>query len=417
MATYQRQYYLDWLRIAAIIGVLFYHSAQPFVPEEHWHIMNGERSNLLMEFNYMLSKFRMPLLFFISGTVSFFMLKKYGSGKEFIKQRFIRLFLPLVAGMLIIVPPQVYLERVSNGYTGSFLDFYPSIFRFQPYPEGNFSWHHLWFIAYLFIYDIICVPLFLWMMKDGKNGLNKLAAWLSTKKRVYLLALPGILLFASLVLRFPFKNNLIEDGCAFFYWLWFLLVGFFMIVHPSLLDSLERNRKTSMLIATLLYLTVNYIRWNEISPWDIYPDNTTSYAYTYLYLSLTPAIAWSMVMGLVGYGKKYLNRKHSFLNYGNEVLYPFYILHQTVIVIIAFYVVQTGESILAKYLFIVLLTFITCMALIHFLVRPTNALRWIFGMKPVTKAPKQVQHNATIIEKNTALIVGIADLRNSSADQ
>jgi glucans biosynthesis protein C len=72
-----RQAYLDWLRIAAILGVLLFHSAMPFATDEGWHIRNNEESDLMLEFNFWLSRFRMPLLFFVSGAVSFYMLNKY----------------------------------------------------------------------------------------------------------------------------------------------------------------------------------------------------------------------------------------------------------------------------------------------------------------------------------------------------
>lgn len=144
MHNLNRQSYLDWLRILAIFGVLLFHSAMPFVAEWEWHIKNKETSNLLMEFNFFLSRFRMPLLFFISGTVAYFMFQRRSS-MRFIGLRFTRLFVPLVFGMLLIVPIQVYMERVNQGFKGNFFEFYPSVFTTGAYPKGNLSWHHLWF--------------------------------------------------------------------------------------------------------------------------------------------------------------------------------------------------------------------------------------------------------------------------------
>ena len=136
METSQRQTYLDWLRILSILGVLFFHSAMPYVAEDCWHIKNHETSNLMMESNHFLHLFRMPLLFFISGTVSYYMMQRR-STLSFIGLRFRRLFIPLLVGMFIIVPPQIYMERLTNGYKGSFWDFYPSVFNFVPYPQGE----------------------------------------------------------------------------------------------------------------------------------------------------------------------------------------------------------------------------------------------------------------------------------------
>jgi hypothetical protein len=192
-----RQAYLDWLRIASILAVFFLHSSMAYVSEWEWHLKNAQTSNLLMEVNFWLGRFRMPLLFFISGTVTYFMLQRRSTG-AFIGLRFRRLFIPLVFGMLVIVPPQVYLERLTQGFKGNFFDFYSSIFTTGAYPKGNLSWHHLWFIVYLFLYDILFAPLFKWIMSEsGKQRLsffNRLA----NKKWIYLLMLPAIIIFTSL---------------------------------------------------------------------------------------------------------------------------------------------------------------------------------------------------------------------------
>lgn len=386
-----RQAYLDWLRILAILGVLFFHSAMAFVAEWEWHIKNKETSNLLMEVCLWLSRFRMPLLFFISGTVAYFMLKSK-SGLAFVGLRFRRLFIPLLFGMLIIVPPQVYLERVTQGYQGNYFSFYNKVFEFEPYPKGNFSWHHLWFIVYLFIYDVLFTPFFKWCLsKRGKKAMQKLhrlakGAWL------YVLTIPGIVIYTSLHLQFPGTGDLIHDWCNLFYWLQFLLVGFFCIANPVFMDSIERNRRLSFTIALLSVLLFNYIRWNGHEPWDTIANWRTDWR-TYAFLALTPIIAWSWVLTGVGYGKRYLNKQHRVLDYVNQAVYPFYILHQTVIVILVYYVVQTTDTILMKYLFTVLATFVITMSIYHLLIRPFGVMRFLFGMKPKGKEPESSNVN------------------------
>lgn len=366
-----RQAYLDWLRILAILGVLFFHSAMPYVSEWGWHLKNNQTSNLLLEFNFWLSRFRMPLLFFISGTVTWFMLQKR-SAMGFIGLRFRRLFIPLAAGMFIVVPPQVYLERVHGGFTGTYWDFYPSIFRFESYPAGNFSWHHLWFIAYLFVYDLVFAPFFSWMVRNQhRPGLLKSFNRLAAGRWVYLLMLPGVLIYTLLARKFPSTNDLIHDYCYFFYWLFFLLVGFICISFPSLMDSLQRNRRLSLGMAFASIVFINYFRWNNID------DDIRSP----FYVAVFPVMAYLWVFALVGYGKQYLNRPHRSLNYLNQMVYPFYILHQTIIVILTFYVIETTDTILMKYLFTVLLTFFISIILIHVFIRPFGLSRWLFGMK------------------------------------
>src|ERR1700748_2734765 len=218
METSKRQTYLDWLRILSILGVLFFHSAMPYVAEDNWHIKNHDTSNLMMESNFFLHLIRMPLLFFISGTVSYFMMQRRSSW-NFIGLRFRRLFIPLLVGMFIIVPPQIYMERLNNGFTGSYWQFYKTVFNFVPYPKGSFSWHHLWFIAYLFIYDLIFAPVFAWLISPKSAAFKEKLAILAKGKLIYLLTLPSIVWFTLLSWKLPETNDLSHDGCYLVYWL------------------------------------------------------------------------------------------------------------------------------------------------------------------------------------------------------
>lgn len=386
MQTSSRQPYLDWLRIAAILGVLFFHSAMPFASEERWHIGNTERSDLFAEFAFWLSRFRMPLLFFISGAVSYYMLKKY-DGRYFIAQRWKRLMIPLIFGMLVIVPPQIYMERVANGYQGSFWQFYPSIFEMKPYPAGNTSWHHLWFILYLFVYDLVSVPLFKWLLfGKGRKFAEQKLGWLAKGKRIYLLMVPSMIVFAAMILKFPRTNAFIDDWTMLIYWYLFVILGYLVMCNLELVESMVRNRRFSMLLAFGSLIFINYFRWNGKEPWDALGGNWRQSPLTYLYLALLPLIAWSWILMLTGYAKKYLDKPRKALTYVNQAIYPFYILHQTIIVILAFYVVQVNESILSKYIFIVALTFVLSMFIYHILIRPYNIMRVLFGMKPVKKS-------------------------------
>jgi peptidoglycan/LPS O-acetylase OafA/YrhL len=379
-----RQNYLDWLRMFAIIGVLLFHSAMPFAAEESWHIKNKETSNLLLEFNFWLSRFRMPLLFFISGAVTLFILKRRSAG-QFVGLRFKRLIIPLIFGMLVIVPPQVYMERITQGFNGSFLDFYPSVFEGKPYPEGDTSWHHLWFILYLFLYNLIVAPLFAWLIHgNGKKVMTRLNV-LAKGKRIYLIILPGVIAYTALVLRFPQTNDLIHDWAHFIYWFFFFLAGFICITNQSLVESLQRNRRFSLTLAIATIIAINYFRWNDLNPWDTLANWENDWR-TYVALSLRALTAWLWVLAIVGYGKQYINKKHRILDYVNEAIYPFYILHQTIIVIIAFYVVQTTDTIMAKYGFIVLVSFVLSVSFYHVFIRPYKVMRFLFGMPPTPKS-------------------------------
>lgn len=402
MEVTNRQSYLDWLRMLAIIGVLVFHSAMPFAAEEGWHIKNTETSNLFAEFNFWLSRFRMPLLFFISGAVSYFILLKK-TGGQFIRMRFHRLIIPLLFGMLVVVPPQIYMERLTQGFQGNYFQFYPGIFDGKPYPEGNTSWHHLWFILYLFIYNLLAAPLFVWIIKNKEVFFRKGISFLAKSRWIYLLAIPGVIIYTSLSLQFPQTNDLIHDWSRVPYWFVFVIIGFICIAFQPMADSLERNRRLSLLLAFITVIVINYFRWNDKEPWDILPAWRNDWK-TYAFLALYPATAWFWVFAIIGYGKKYINKKHRALSYINEAVYPFYILHQTIIVILAYYVVQVSDSILSKYFFIVIVTFALTMFLYHLVIRPNSILRYLFGMGPKKKKKNLVEKAADFREPAIPMI-------------
>jgi peptidoglycan/LPS O-acetylase OafA/YrhL len=169
------------------------------------------------------------------------------------------------------------------------------------------------------------------------------------------------------------------------------------------MDSLERNRRTSFAIAFLSIILINYFRWNDGEPWDTLKNWETNWK-TYAYLSLFPVTAWAWVMTGVGYGKRYLNRKHKALDYINQAVYPFYILHQTIIVILVFYVVQVPETIGMKYIFTVVLTLGISICIYHLFIRPYAVTRFLFGMKPKKKIVEITQQSVTAVVKQEVLV-------------
>jgi hypothetical protein len=238
------------------------------------------------------------------------------------------------------------------------------------------------------------------MASPKSTGLkNKLAA-LGDGKMVYVIMIPGIVWYALLSPNHPETNDLIHDGCYFVYWLFFLLAGFTCITQPLLMDSLERNRRFALRIAFLSLVFLYYLRWNKIEPGHSdWPFGHDSFAQ--LFVALRAIVGWSWVLALVGYGKKYLNRRHKALDYLNQAVYPFYILHQTVIVVLVYYIVQTpNESILSKYIYTVGMTFFVTVGIYHLLIRPYGLTRFLFGMKPKQKplaAPEPEKINDVVL--------------------
>ena len=129
---------LDWLRVIAFSILIFFHSAILFVPGGIPLIQNEQTSDLLSWLVSFTSEFRLHLLFLVSGFGMAFSIKSR-STQGMLTERRRRLLLPLIFGILFIVPPMVYWEKQFLGeYLGSFWQFYPDFFV-GVYPSGNFS--------------------------------------------------------------------------------------------------------------------------------------------------------------------------------------------------------------------------------------------------------------------------------------
>jgi glucans biosynthesis protein C len=372
-----RRYDLDWLRFIAIVILLFFHTGMLFNPWD-WHIKNNETSESFRYWMVWLHFWRMPLLLFISGAGTFMALGKR-TPQQFARERVTRLFIPLVFGMFVVVPPQIYYEHIKD--YESYWDFYKTVFEFQPYPEGSFSWHHLWFIMYLLVYSLLAIPLLKYLRSPKSMRFKeKIKAVFSSPAGVLFIP-ASFILITQIIMRpyFPEETHALIDDWAFFtFYFCFFLFGMICYSDPRLWESIGNNRK-HLLVSTIATLVPFYIFYFHLTglfqlPWSI-DTMETAFDVTAIYLS------WFTVITVIAFGQHYLNRPHPWLARINEGLYPFYILHQTVIIVIGFYLCQLQWSIAAKYWSVSILTLVSCLIFYLLFIRPWNVLRVLFGMK------------------------------------
>jgi hypothetical protein len=169
-AKFVRRHDLDWLRVFAVVVLLLFHSARPF-DEWGWHIKNEIVSGFITNILQFINIWHMPLFFLLSGSAAWFAMFLRPE-RSFAKERVKRLFIPLVFGMAVIIPPQVYIERIFRSqFEGSYFSFYLEAFN-GSYPKGNLSWHHLWFLAYLFVFSLLALPVFKRYLVDRKPAMQ-----------------------------------------------------------------------------------------------------------------------------------------------------------------------------------------------------------------------------------------------------
>lgn len=377
--TEGRRYDLDWLRAIAILILLFFHTGMWFNTWD-WHVKNTKTSHSFEHWMIVLHHWRMPLLLFISGAGTYMALGKR-SASQYAGERFQRLFIPLIFGMLVVVPPQIYFERINlfNGYW----DFYKTVFQFKPYPEGgSLSWHHLWFILYLFFYSLIAIPLLKFIRSERSKNF-KVFMYKLHSHPIALLFVPSLLILTTQIILRPFfpeqTHALIGDWAYFTFYFMFFIFGMMAYSDKKLWESIGKNRK-QLLVATVLILIPFYTCWIDLHKIIDLPlaDNIveTIFDVTAIFVS------WFWVITIISYGQHYLNRPHPILKYINEGLYPFYILHQTVIIAIGYYICQLPWSIFAKFWSISLLTLISCVIFYFVIIRPFRLVRVLFGLKP-----------------------------------
>ena len=388
-----RLYYLDWLRVLAILSVLFLHCGKIF--DYHTTVVfNTVRSPVLSAYREFGLLWIMPLFFILSGAAVFLSLRSRGKG-EFIKARIIRLLIPLVLiGTFIINPPYVYIERLFSGQAASgFIQWYPRFFdgmygfggNFAPLGQGT----HLWYLEFLFIYSLILLPLFTRSKKLGISYLSKLSIHFEKPWALFFLFLPISAASATFEI-IGLGGVRVMGGWDPISYLLFFGYGYLIFSNTRIQESIRKYSTTFLvvsLILTALYLDSHFgvnLRIPGVTRHDLLnngaslPLNHSAWIAVQAFRGL---LAWCWIIGLLGLGCRFLNFNNKFLGYANEAILPFYILHHTVIYIIGFYIIQWSSGVGTKFIMISMASFVAIMALYEIPVRRVSILRILFGMR------------------------------------
>jgi len=372
-----RLYYLDWLRVLAMLSIFFFHNSR-FFNDGSWHVSNAETSLGLDIFVGFCNLWLMPIFFVISGAAVYYALKSRTAG-GFTKERTLRLLIPIIiVGWFVIAPPQVYLERLSHGdFSGNFFQFYyPHYFDGFYGIGGNFGLvpMHMWFLWLLFIYSLILLPLFLRNKETGRSLGSRLATLF---EKPWTLVAPVLLLAVSQVLLASLGDLMSwGGGWNHISYLLFFISGYLVFSNARIQENIKRYAVIA-LITALVFQALHYLL--DFGTIQIgLPDGKTG---AMVYWVTATIRSWCFIIAILGFGSRYLNFNNRFLGYANEAVLPFYILHQTIIIVIGFFVVQWSTGIALKYLVISTTSFIAIMAIYELLVRRINVLRFLFGMR------------------------------------
>lgn len=372
-----RLHYLDWLRVLAILGVFLFHAVHPFdiFP---WEIKNAELSVAVTLFIVFLGPWGMPLFFFLSGAGTWFALRSR-TGSQYVRERISRLLIPFIVGSLLLSPIQLYFQWRHQTETGVFLG---SLLEFLKAREINlgpqfFGWagYHLWFLGFLFAYALIALPIFQCLKKEGGF---RFIGWLARlcERRGGLLVFLLPLLLAQLILRPFFPHE--HDWADFIFMLVFFIVGYILYADERFVHAMRRDWAIMLflgILSTLFFFGVG--AFDLTTEWMESPDT----AGFYLVWGNWAVNSWCWTMFMMYIGMRYLDFRNKWLEYGGEMIMPFFLVHQPVIIVIAYYVVQWDVNLWFKLMVVVLSSFAISVGLYELVFKRAGALRAIFGMK------------------------------------
>jgi hypothetical protein len=377
-----RLHYLDWLRVLAVLGVFYAHATNIY-DSLYWHIRSGEPNAGLIVLVVFGTQWGMALFFFLAGASSWFALRSRTSS-EYIGERFKRLIIPFIVGFTLLSPPQAYLLSVSQGlYHGTILQFIPYFFehiRISWNPQWIAAYgYHLWFLAFLFFVSLLTLPaLLLLKRKRGLVLISRLATFGNKPAGLFVFVIPIALI--QIALRAPFPGY--QGWADFFIWLIIFVYGFMLLADSRFTTAILKQGKIALFVGIVSLLTMLIANFaGVLSNWDSISSYTPGYM---LYQLLCSIVTWSWMIFALYFGMRCLNFRNKVIDYTNEAVLPFYVLHHPVIVVIAFYTIPWDINLGIKFLFVTTAALLATLLFYDLLIRRWNVTRWLFGMKPLT---------------------------------
>jgi surface polysaccharide O-acyltransferase-like enzyme len=365
---------MDWLRIGAFGLLILYHIGMVFVPWD-WHVKIAHPIDAVAIPMLATNSWRLPLLFLVSGYASAALYAKLGGPGAFVRSRSARLLIPLLFGIIVIIPPQPWIDLTGqHGYTRDFGYFWlHDYFRFRAI-DGIVlpTWQHLWFVPYLWVYTLVIVGLLVltpaaMRARIADRGAAMLGGW-------GLLVAP-LLWWLIIWALFPVHDEthaLIDDGPTHLHYLMPFMIGWLLRVRPVLFAAVARCWPAAAIIAMLAYALVAGMAWHHDGSGDMAP-------------SLTFAVArlvqgWATIVALIGIADRFWNHDHRWRAPIAEAVFPFYIIHQTIIVVVAWMLIRDGFAPLPTFLLLIAATVTGCW-LFYRIGREIGWLRPLIGLQ------------------------------------
>lgn len=392
-----RRHDIDTLRVFAFALLILYHASGIWQADSTYHVVSRHGFEHMDAVRIVTNRWRMPLIFALSGIAIGLALTR--PSWRFAARRSWRLLLPLVFGMLTTIAVQAYCEaRLRGMVEPGFLAFWWRYLQLRPWPAGTFggaefgvTWNHLWYLPYLWCYTmllLVLMPLFKpsWAMRDrrffGRGG--AVTAWL----------LPVVAWLAALIWlqpHFPESHALVGDWYAHAVYFTCFLAGWLVAREDDAWAWLVRRRWWAAGVAFLAISIELALKLSDLWLGDApLPAWALKVDWGLVNASARACFSWSALLAIFGFARRWLDRPFRWLPYANEAVYPWYILHQTLLVLIGYWVLPLGWNVGAEVVVILGGTIAGCALLHELLIRRVRWLRPLFGLKPLPAAARSI---------------------------
>lgn len=379
---------LDWLRIIAFGLLIFYHVGC-FYFAWPWHANSKYASWSIAPLLQLTTPWRLLLLFVISGVATRFMIDKMSTG-DFLASRSTRLLIPLAFGMLVIVPPQTYVFLIEQaGYRHSFSSFYvPAITGTGNWVVDGYhvltpEWAHLWFLPYLFAFTLLTLAIGPWLKSRPASAFT----WFT--RGPWIFVAPVAFIAAANALIGPISvdrhvfigdwRNVLVFGSA-------MVLGYSLAKHEPFFVAAERHRYIALAIAVGAYCTIQIL-------WAFGKYEHMGYRYYLLFALLKPMQGWAVVLAAFGFARRYLRRDGPVRRYLTHAIFPYYIIHQTTIVVAGHWLTGMNLPAHIEATSLIIITIASCV-IGYEIVRRVWLLRPLFGLKLEPAALKEPKNSA-----------------------
>ena len=344
-----RRHDVDWLRVLALGLLIVYHVVVSFQPWAHYifFIQNKQSLEWLWIFMGMINVWRIPILFMISGMGARFALERR-NWKQLLKDRTVRILIPFIFGLFCICPISVYFAMQHFGEEPKYI------------PNAG----HLWFLANIFLYVLLLLPLLVYLKtRSGNFVLRFLSNMFHRPAGIYLMALP--VMFEAWLVNPESFPGYAQTSHGFWLGMVCFLSGFIFVSLKSVFwRAVEGVRRGALVVAFLLYLVRLFVFQLEEGP---------------SVLTAFESLSW--MLAIFGYASLYLNKPSQKLAYFSAAAYPVYIVHMPLQYFFSYYIIPLSLPAAMKLLLLLVLTFGGSLVLYEFALKRIKWVRPLFGLK------------------------------------